>query len=1066
MSPAYRANQISSITMALLMLTVSAMGYFVFQEEATVREELAAEEEARFVTSPGHPVFSQYITSDNCGYCYAYGSPAHHSIKSQHPDDYVYISYQSVSYGDTDTTRAGNTPGYNWAWSTGGAPDSYWGDRLDKRVSGCGSNTCYDTMFASGGGMSAATTSQYLLTASVSESGSNLDVNIDVEYLGSGTAPSNIYLYAAMTEETCNSYTYNDGSRGHNCWKSWLMSDGEYRTQSGGSGSGFQIVSLSSNIASYSWSVPSGQVSGGSGNALVVAALMTGAPSTGDSSEHVLTATDSNMGPMIDVGITDFKVTNTDGIQGFGNQGFVSGDTLELEVNLRNNGVDAYQDGGTIKIYHLSGGNEIELTSVSVNQLGVGGTQSYSVTFDSSEINMLPSGTSSFRARLSDLVGDKVPGNNNADALALHDMPPVPNRPNSVGSPMIERGSSIQFESTAMSNDLVDDMMSMTAELQYSPAGSEAWDNSWISSAIRVDSSTGSHYVHTIDAPLTASAGSYDIRMKWTDSGGQSSEWQVTNNAFTLQNALPLVLTSSDEGFSGIPTVKVGMDELVSIDGQIFDMETPLSMLTIESDDSRFISFDPASLMLSVNFDSIVSDSHGNSISQGIYFTVMDDDGGINSGTVMFNIIENGQPRWAAIPTQSFNEGGSDSIILSPYLSDTNDHGESSSVNQLSLSLIENTNSELINAEINGFTLNVEAVDDNNFGVAKIIVRATDTSGKESDTEITYHVNNVNDPPSISVNDYESMTMQITNSLELNIIEIVTDVDDSDDEIWITVENEVPGAVHYNPISGILSMSWNLAGEQVVEITAEDRHGDSSTETISVTVVNNLPLSWADVMGIGDLLLEINSVEYGSNPTVQISNVGQHQLTDNEAHWSVCNTITGICNDFGISYNLGTFVVLANSGEGLKHGDYIGIFVIAVDSDGFKRASEEYQIMATDSVVTVDPTDPIDPDEPKDTGKNEALDIWTVGLIAFVLLFVVIVSLGITIVYRRQNNDLVYLENRNQQNVVIEENSRTQIPPPPIGMSPPLPPEGLPPGWTMEQWDYYGSEYLRRRFEP
>ena len=71
MSPAYRANQISSITMALLMLTVSAMGYFVFQEEATVREELAAEEEARFVTSPGHPVFSQYITSDNCGYCYA-----------------------------------------------------------------------------------------------------------------------------------------------------------------------------------------------------------------------------------------------------------------------------------------------------------------------------------------------------------------------------------------------------------------------------------------------------------------------------------------------------------------------------------------------------------------------------------------------------------------------------------------------------------------------------------------------------------------------------------------------------------------------------------------------------------------------------------------------------------------------------------------------------------------------------------------------------------------------------------------------------------------------------------
>ena len=28
---------------------------------------------------------------------------------------------------------------------------------------------------------------------------------------------------------------------------------------------------------------------------------------------------------------------------------------------------------------------------------------------------------------------------------------------------------------------------------------------------------------------------------------------------------------------------------------------------------------------------------------------------------------------------------------------------------------------------------------------------------------------------------------------------------------------------------------------------------------------------------------------------------------------------------------------------------------------------------------------------------------------------------------------------------------------------PPLPPEGLPAGWTMEQWAYYGQEYLKNR---
>ena len=29
--------------------------------------------------------------------------------------------------------------------------------------------------------------------------------------------------------------------------------------------------------------------------------------------------------------------------------------------------------------------------------------------------------------------------------------------------------------------------------------------------------------------------------------------------------------------------------------------------------------------------------------------------------------------------------------------------------------------------------------------------------------------------------------------------------------------------------------------------------------------------------------------------------------------------------------------------------------------------------------------------------------------------------------------------------------------------APPLPPEGLPAGWTMEQWAWYGEDYLRER---
>ena len=675
-------NRLSSVTIALLMFTASLMGYLMAAEDPSEKKELPSEEVPNFVSSPGHPVFSQYITSDNCVYCYEYGSPAHHNIKTQHPDDYVYISYQSVSYGDTDTARAGNTPGYNWPWSTSGAPDSYWGDRLDERASGCGSNTCYDSMFSSGGGMSSSTTSQYSLTASVTGTGSMLDVTIEVEYLGSGSAPSNMYLYAAMTEEICNSYSYSDGSRGHNCWKSWLMSDGEYRTQSGGSGSGFQSVTLSSNSASYSWSVPSGQVNGGTDNALVVAALMTGAPSTGASNEHVLTATDSNMGPLIDVGITDFSADNQNG-----NLGFVSGNSLNLNVEITNFGVESYNDGGQISVFELSGLDEVYLGGGSVNNMASGATQSLTVQFDSSHIDTYPSGTTTFRARLSGLTADRDSSNNYADVNALHDMAPVANQPTAVASVSIDRGDTIQFESTALSNDLVDDMTTMNPTIHYALSGTDFWDDAWISSSELLGSGGNARFLHTIDAPLYADVGPYDLRIRWTDSGGQQGDWLLAEGAFTLHNGLPVVLNGDSSQYAGMPTVKVETEERISAIGLVHDAETPLSMLTIDSNSPEFIEWDSSTLELVVNFDEVVRDSEGNPIPQGIFVSI-DDGDDINSGMMMFNVIENGAPRWAPIPSQSFDEGGSASISLTGFLSDTDDNGNPIPTSGLTLSLI------------------------------------------------------------------------------------------------------------------------------------------------------------------------------------------------------------------------------------------------------------------------------------------------------------------------------------------------------------------------------------------
>ena len=143
----------------------------------------------------------------------------------------------------------------------------------------------------------------------------------------------------------------------------------------------------------------------------------------------------------------------------------------------------------------------------------------------------------------------------------------------------------------------------------------------------------------------------------------------LAEGAFTLHNGLPVVLNGDSSQYAGMPTVKVETEERISAIGLVHDAETPLSMLTIDSNSPEFIEWDSSTLELVVNFDEVVRDSEGNPIPQGIFVSI-DDGDDINSGMMMFNVIENGAPRWAPIPSQSFDEGGSASISLTGFLSD------------------------------------------------------------------------------------------------------------------------------------------------------------------------------------------------------------------------------------------------------------------------------------------------------------------------------------------------------------------------------------------------------------
>ena len=1043
-------QKISSLTMMLLILTMSSMGYFMLEQETAEKQELQAKEMPRFAVSPGHTVFGEYVGAHWCGPCMGSASPSLVNLKNSNTEDFTYISFfEGASTGwpsDGPVNRQNHIMASSSGYPTYAFADENSGSCY--KVGSAGSNY-YDADFSAGGCMHAdASDFSMELGIALDSTGDIVTTTLDITYLGANDIT--VYVYGAVTEKI-GAEAYDDGSRPHHVFREWLLSaDNDFT----------EVTLIPNQVETLTWDKPLNTVRSGGGNTQwenfwPVFALMDGDYSTYN---EVYAAIDLDMGPLIDIGIVDFEARNSNA-----NNGFVAGDILDLDVNIANNGAEAYSDGGSIDIYHLSGGEEIHLGGISINQLAVGGTQSYSIMFDTSEITLTPSGTSSFRARISGIVGDRVPSNDYQDGIALHDMPPVPNRPVAVAESSVERGTPIQFESSALPNDLVDDMSTMTADLHYSVHGTDTWEDAWITAIDMVGSGGNSRYIHTITPPMNSQSGSYDIRRQWTDYGGQKSDWEITENAFELRNALPRILGPGDDGYGGIPTVKVDTVEAVSIVGLISDAETPHGELIIDSNAHQFVSFDSETLEINVLFDQISYDSIGNSISQGIFITVGDGED-INSGTLMFNVIENGQPRWSGIPTQSFNEGGSSSLVLTEYVSDTDDNGNSVPTNTLSLSVISISDESLLSAEIYDQTLNVAALDDDSFGMAEITVRASD-GVKESDTVIIFYVNNINDAPIIDLGEYSNPILQTGDRLTFNVIDLISDVDDSEEDIWITVTTFVPGAVQFNPISGLATMSWEDAGEEMVTVTAEDRHGASSAAIITVSVVDDLPLLWVDSSGFGDLSVNISSTGYGLNPSVTIENVGNLELSEIKVIWSVCNSITGICNDFGTSHNMGPFIVLANDGEGLKIADYVTLSLDAVDSEGFDRSTtDQYKAYATEPVE-------ITPDEPEDSDNQDkpVISVMTAGLIAMGIMLSIALVLVLAIVLQRGRRDGVNVEVYDNQDEYDyseyeePEPSPLVVPPPPPGMGPPLPPEGLPPGWTMEQWNYYGAEYLKRR---
>jgi len=1117
----------------------------LYQTPVEILEEEQVIATSSQATSPGHVVFGQYISSDNCGHCSKTGggSDAHHSIKQNHPDEYVYLTYMSASYGDTDTARAGNVAPYNWAWSTGGAPDAYFGDRTDKNQGGANNQyTTYDSLYSAGGGMH-STVNDYGMSAAISQNGGNYDISISYKYTGSGSAASNMKLYAALVDKDCTGFSYSSGiPHGYNCWMAWLTAGDTYKSKSSGTGSAFHSVSVTSSDQTETWSsVPTSVVPGGLSKAIVIGVLMAGNQvSVGGSSPHVYHAIDSTMGPKMDIGVTDVKVSNPTGTSSY-----VIGDTLTLEADVKNLGDLDYTDGGSLEFFYKNGVTTTPIDTVSVPTLNVASGSAYltaSSTFDTSN---LPSNawSTTFGARLTGITGDMGNSNNNREVLIDHDRPPLSKTPQVIGSDVVQRGEYLSVLSKGDADDNIDSIDTLTFEVEISPAGQNAWDGSVVTGGenivYRDTAQEGREYIVT--PSMEMSAGNYDIRSRTVDSRNQVSNWAVAQDGFELANGRPTVTADP------IPTVMCDSATKVSMVNNIADPETSLSELIVTSDSANFIAWHAATEEIEVLFPY----DNGCPVGQkGIEVKVDDggdysDTGELPYGTLLFNIIENGQPRWQGLPIQMIEEGGSGLLSLTPYLSDTDDTGAQVDSSTLSLEVMSNSNPEAVSVELKNSMLSFEAVDDDVNGETTVTLRASDGE-QSSDQTVTIRINPINDAPRLDMTDIEDISLKRNKQMVVNLKARMVDVDNPLEQAFITVTPSEPGAARYNILDGNMILLFEETGEQTVTISSTDGFA-TNTYTMTVDVYDALPFYLSrDNDGSGHMYVQLEDTYIGQTPTATLLLTDDAPvMTSMDLTINLCSELTGVCFftknqplDVAKS-NVGWSLTLDMRESGSQYKDYYDFKITAaVDEngddyktlgDGLKFTIEEEMpapvdmdeemlssyvegliadIAALEATIAATEGDTtsleeelaslntdfgVACDDPRADCPEEQASSSTqtdsAGLdtnLILIIIGVLIIAALLGVMFMRGGRGVDHEEVKWDQATLpvhdtvansmyggaqeIFQQPVAAVPPiaavaqptvaPVVQAGPPLPPGGLPVGWSMEQWAHYGQQYL------
>ncbi|MGB1623313.1 MAG: hypothetical protein ACPHCZ_01230, partial [Candidatus Poseidoniaceae archaeon] len=507
-------------------------------------------------------------------------------------------------------------------------------------------------------------------------------------------------------------------------------------------------------------------------------------------------------------------------------------------------------------------------------------------------------------------------------------------------------------------------------------------------------------------------------------------------------------------------------------------------------------------------------------------------------GTLLFNVIENGQPRWDGLPTRTVDEGGQGNLALFPYVFDTDEQGATVESESLTLSIVSNSNPEVFNVGLEGDLLSYSTVDDDVNGQATVTLRASD-GVQTADQTIVLKVAPVNDAPRMDLGDLASLELKRGKTYVYDIQSLVYDIDD-DDAAFIVVTPSENGAARFDLFTGLMTVEFEDLGTQTITITAQDKY-DSNSYTMVVNVYDAKPFYASTDADTGFMTVSLENAYLGQEASASLFlTENAPTFTSLTTVWQVCEGDTGVClnqvsypldvsasdrgwtielawddvRPYGLQYNddvkLGNVLATDETGEEYKlmspiywriteqapgPGDMdqetldLHIADLEATIDALKADIEasqgdttqleaQLEILEEDLATACDdPRAECTGDNLQSNGTEGANDGLNMDIILMVLGVLILAALlGVLFTRRGGSVEQPKWDESTLPSADTVANSMyggaqdifqqpvappmPAIPAPVAHAGPPLPATGLPEGWTMDQWAYYGQQYL------